>query len=106
MWDFKPVLEGNVGGDGEGDRSGEDGSGARGRSLVSGATYLCMTAGWLFFTGTAFEVNDESKQRHGWDFAVLLNEAEETVDFDVSFPSEGFSVRTIIRARSIQTIVA
>ena len=106
VWTFKPVVEGSIGGDDEGDNGGEDEPGERGRSLVSSATGLCVAAGWPFFTGTAFEMNEESKQRHGGDFAVvLLNEAEETVDFDLSFPSEGFSVRATIGPRSIQTIV-
>ena len=106
VWIFKPVVEGSIGGDDEGDNGDEDEHGGRGRSLVSSATGLCVTAGWPFFTGTAFEMNEESKQRHGGDFAVvLLNEAEETVDFDLSFPSEGFSVRATIGPRSIQTIV-
>ena len=65
-----------------------------------------MMAGWPFLTRTAFVMNEESEQRHGWDFAVVLNEAEETVDFDVSFPPEGFSVRATIRTPSIQTMAA
>ncbi|CAM9843061.1 unnamed protein product [Ascophyllum nodosum] len=107
-WVFKPVVvEDNGEGDDKVNRNGEDESEERGRSLVSGATGLCVTAGLPFFTGTAFEMNEESKQRHGGDFAVvLLNEAEETVDFDLSFPSEGFSVRATIGPRSIQTILA
>ena len=65
-----------------------------------------MTTGWPFLTGTAFVMNEESKQRHGWDFAVVVNEAEETVDFDASFTPEGFSVRATIRTPSIQTMAA
>lgn len=78
-----------------------------GSSLVSSATGYCVTAGLPFFTGAAFEMNQESKERHGEDFAVvLLNEAEEAVEFDLSFPSEGFAVKAAIGPRSIQTILA
>ena len=42
VWEFKPVVKGNVGGDDEGDNSGDGGSGKRGGSLVFGATGLCM----------------------------------------------------------------
>ncbi|CBN79893.1 Glucosylceramidase, family GH30 [Ectocarpus siliculosus] len=84
-------------------KSGDGGGG----SLVSAATGRCMTAGWPFFTGAAFEMSDASKDRYGKDYAVvLLNEAEEPVEFDLSFPSEGFSVRAIIGPRAIQTILA
>lgn len=89
-WKFSPFE----GGAGEG-------------SLVSVATGQCATAGWPFFTGAAFEMSEESRDRHGRDYAVvLLNEAEEPVEFDLSFPSEGFAVRAIIGPRSIQTILA
>lgn len=84
--------------------SGDIGNGS---SLVSSATGHCVTAGLPFFTGAAFEMNQASKERHGKDFAVIvLNEAEEAVEFDLSFPSEGFAVKTAIGPRSIQTILA
>lgn len=77
------------------------------RSFVSLSTGQCVTAGWPFFTGAAFEMSEESRDRYGKDFAVvLLNEAEEPVEFDLSFPSEGFTVRVAIGGRSIETILA
>lgn len=89
-WEFTAVK----GGAGEG-------------SVVSALTGQCMTAGWPFLTGAAFEMADDSKDKYGKDFAVvLLNEAEETVEFDLSFPSEGFTARASIGPRSIQTILA
>lgn len=90
MWDFYEVE----GGAGEG-------------SLVSRLTGQCVTAGWPFFTGAAFEMNKESRNRYSRDYAVvLLNEAEEPVEFDMSFPAEGFVVKAVIGPRSIQTIIA
>ena len=90
-WDF---LEG-------GDDGGE------GRNLVSQFTGQCVTAGWPFFTGAAFKMSDESRDRYDKDYAVVvLNEAEEPVEFDLSFPSEEFTVKVTIDARSIQTILA
>ena len=78
------VVENNAESDDEGDNSDEDGSEDRGRSLVSGSTGLCVTVVWLSSRGMAFEMNEKLKQRHGGDFAVvLLNEAGETVDFDL-----------------------
>lgn len=95
---------------GEGSQSWEFSTGggdAGDGSLVSLSTGQCVTAGWPFFTGAAFEMSEESRDRYGKDFAVvLLNEAEEPVEFDLSFPSEGFTVRVAIGGRSIQTILA
>lgn len=86
---------------------GRGDTGEGGTSLVSLSTGQCVTAGWPFFTGAAFEMSKESRERYGKDFAVVvLNEAEEPVDFDLSFPSEGFTVRVAIGGRSIQTILA
>lgn len=76
-------------------------------SLLSVSTGRCVTAGWPFLTGAAFEMSEESRDRYGKDYAVvLLNEAEEAVEFDLSFPSEEFTVRAVIEPRSIQTILA
>ncbi len=76
-------------------------------SLTSVPTGRCVTAGWPFFTGAAFEMSEASKVRYGKEYSVvLLNEAEEPVEFDLSFPSEGFTVRAIIGPRSIQTVLA
>lgn len=84
----------------------EDGTG-EGSRLLSVPSGRCVTAGWPFFTGAAFEMNKESKSRHGKDYAVvLLNEAEEPVEYDLSFPSEGFTVKAMIGPRSIQTVLA
>lgn len=67
----------------------------------------CVTAGWPFFTGAAFEMSKESKSRYGKEYAVvLLNEAEEAVEYDLAFPSEGFTVKAMIGPRSIQTVLA
>eukprot|EP00903_Cladosiphon_okamuranus_P018045 g16606.t1 len=89
-WEFSKVE----GGAGEGSL----------RSVPSGR---CLTAGWPFFTGAAFEMSDDSKARHGKDYAVvLLNEAEEPVEYDLAFPSERFTVRAMIGPRSIQTVLA
>lgn len=75
--------------------------------VVMPATEQCMTAGWPFFTGVAVRMSPESSLRYKGDYAVvLLNEAEEPVEFDLSFPEEMFRVRTIIAPRSIQTILA
>lgn len=76
-------------------------------SLLSVTTGHCVTAGWPFFTGAAFEMSDESRARYGKDYAVVvLNEAEEAVEFDLAFPSEEFTVRAVIGPRAIQTILA
>ena len=76
-------------------------------SLLSVPSGRCVTAGWPFFTGAAFEMSKDSKARHGKDYAVvLLNEAEEPVEYDLSFPSEGFTVKAMIGPRSIQTVLA
>lgn len=76
-------------------------------SIVSGTTGQCVTAGWPFLTGAAFEMNKESKYRYNKAYAVvLLNEAEEPAEFDLSFPAEGFKVRAVIGPRAIQTILA
>lgn len=83
------------------------GSGSRSGMLMIERTGQCVTAGWPFFTGVAFEMSDEGKDRYDSDYAVvLLNEAEEVVNFDLSFPAEGFTVRAEIGPRSIQTILA
>lgn len=85
----------------------DSGNIGNGSSLVSSATGQCVTAGLPFFTGAAFEMNQASKERYSKDYAVVvLNEAEESVEFDLSFPSEGFAVKTAIGPRSIQTILA
>ena len=76
-------------------------------NLSSAPSGRCVTAGWPFFTGAAFEMSKESKARHGKDYAVvLLNEAEEPVEYDLSFPSEGFTVKAMVGPRSIQTVLA
>lgn len=81
--------------------------GAGAGSLLSVTTGRCVTAGWPFFTGAAFEMNEESRDRYGKDYAVVvLNEAEEAVEFDLTFPSEEFTVSVVVGARSIQTILA
>ncbi|CAN0073208.1 unnamed protein product, partial [Hapterophycus canaliculatus] len=76
-------------------------------SIVSSSSGRCMTAGWPFFTGVALKMSKGSRERYGKEYAVVvLNEAEEPVEFDLSFPAEGFVVRAIIGPRSIQTILA
>lgn len=102
----------------DGDNAGGDGSGAQafvfeewgeesGAGAVTAAkTGQCLTAGWPFFTGVAFKMNGELRERYGNDYAVvLLNEAEEAVEFDLSFPDEGFSLSASITPRSMQTIL-
>lgn len=75
-------------------------------SVMVRKTGQCVTAGWPFFTGVAFKMNDDLRDRYHSHYAVVvLNEAEEPVQFDLSFPDEEFAVSSLISPRSIQTIV-
>lgn len=77
-----------------------------GAVTLKGAEEQCLTAGWPFFTGVAVKMSEESRDRYRSDYAVvLLNEAEEPVEFDLSFPDEGFTLRAAVSPRSIQTIL-
>ncbi|KAG5187979.1 Glucosylceramidase, family GH30 [Tribonema minus] len=59
----------------------------------------CLTAGWPWFTASAFETP------RGDTVVVVLNEAEEPVEFDIVFQPQGRALAAAIPAHSIQTYV-
>jgi Glycosyl hydrolase family 30 beta sandwich domain len=68
-------------------------------TVVNAASGFCMTGGWPFLSSAAFVRPD------GQLAVVVLNEAQEAVEFDIALEHAGTELAATIPAHSIQTYI-
>jgi Glycosyl hydrolase family 30 beta sandwich domain len=68
-------------------------------TVVNAASGFCMTGGWPFLSSAAFVRPD------GQLAVVVLNEAQEAVEFDITLEHAGTELAANIPAHSIQTYI-